>query len=264
MPPFLMAAIRFLIAGAILYVIELKRGSPRPTIPQWRSALIIGGFLLLVGNGGVSWAEQVMPSGVTALLISTTPFWFVVIDWLWYRADRPNSSVVVGLVVGLAGVLLLIGPDRILTGGGFPISGIVVLLIATVSWCAGSLYSRRAVLPSSPFMATAMEMLGGGALLLVASTVAGEPFTFDPATVTMKSLFAVGYLIVFGSLIGFTAYIWLLGVTTPARVSTYAYVNPVIAVFLGWTLGGEEMTARIAIAALVIVAGVAVIVLNRR
>jgi len=264
MPPFLMAASRFLIAGAILYAIERKRGSPRPTLLQWRSALIIGGFLLLVGNGGVSWAEQVIPSGVTALLISTTPFWFVVIDWFWFGADRPNRSVVAGLVVGLVGVLLLIGPERILTGGGFPLSGILVLLIATVSWCVGSLYSRRAVLPSSPFMATAMEMLGGGALLLVASTVVGEPFTFDPAAVSMKSLLAVSYLIVFGSLIGFTAYIWLLGVSTPARVSTYAYVNPVIAVFLGWTMGGEEMTLRIAIAALVIIAGVAVIVLNRR
>ncbi len=263
LPPFLMAGVRFVLAGSLLFLWELRRGSPLPTLLQWRSAAVIGSLLLLVGNGGVTWAEQSIPSGVTALLISTTPFWFVVIDWLFFGGVRPSRHIVIGLIIGLCGVVLLIGPDRILTGGGFPISGILVLMIATISWAWGSLYSRRAVLPSSPFMATAIEMLAGGGMLLVFSTIVGEPFRLDPATVSAKSLLALGYLFLFGSLLAFTAYTWLLGVSTPARVSTYAYVNPVIAVVLGWTLGGEEMTGRIIVSALIIVVGVVLIVMRK-
>jgi drug/metabolite transporter (DMT)-like permease len=160
--------------------------------------------------------------------------------------------------------VLLVGPDRILEGGGFSISGILVLMIATVSWAGGSLYSRRVPLPASPFMATAIEMLAGGGLLLVLSLILGEPFRIDSDSVTMKSVLALGYLFLFGSLVGFTAYVWLLRVSTPARVSTYAFVNPVIAVILGWTLGGEEMTGRMMIAALIIVVGVVLIVVRRK
>jgi len=264
LPPFLMAAIRFLLAGTILFLWERFRGSPMPTLLQWRSGAIVGGLLLLIGNGGVTWAEQVIPSGVTALLISTSPFWFVVLDWLIFGGVRPTRQIALGLVVGLCGVVLLIGPDRILAGGGFPVSGILVLMLATVSWAGGSLYSRRAPLPSSPFMATAVEMLAGGGLLLLLSVVTGEPFHLDPAAVSVKSLLALTYLFLFGSLVGFTAYVWLLRVTTPARVSTYAYVNPVIAVILGWTLGGEEMTGRMIVAALVIVVGVVLIVMRKQ
>jgi drug/metabolite transporter (DMT)-like permease len=263
-PPFLMAGVRFLIAGSLLFAWELRRGSAMPTLVQWRSAAIVGGLLLLVGNGGVTWAEQSIPSGVTALLISTSPFWFVVLDWLLFRGARPTGQIVLGLAVGLFGVVLLIGPDRILQGGGFSIAGILALMISTFSWAAGSLYSRRASMPPSPFMATAAEMLTGGVLLLLFSAVLGEPFRLDPATVTGTSLLALAYLLVFGSLVGFTAYVWLLRFSTPARVSTYAYVNPVIAVVLGWTLGGEEMSGRMVVAALIIVAGVVLIVMRRR
>jgi drug/metabolite transporter (DMT)-like permease len=258
----MMAGARFIVAGSVLYGWNRWRGMPAPTPLQWRSATIIGALLLLVGNGGVTWAEQMIPSGVTALLISTSPIWFVVLDWLWFGAARPTGKVVAGLALGLAGVVWLIGPDRILHGGGFPLSGILVLLLATISWAAGSLYSRRASLPASPFMATAMEMIGGGVLLLAASALTGEPWRLDPSTVALKSLLAVGYLAVFGSLVGFTAYVWLLRVVSPARVSTYAFVNPVIAVFLGWTLGGEEFTARMGLAALIIVGGVVLIVMR--
>ncbi len=258
----MMAGARFVVAGSVLYGWNRWRGMPAPTMLQWRSATMIGALLLLVGNGGVTWAEQMIPSGVTALLISTSPIWFVVLDWLWFGAARPTGRVVAGLALGLAGVVWLIGPDRILHGGGFPLSGILVLLLATISWAAGSLYSRRASLPSSPFMATAMEMIGGGALLLLVSALTGEPWRCDPSTVALKSLIAVGYLAVFGSLVGFTAYVWLLRVVSPARVSTYAFVNPVIAVFLGWTLGGEEFTARMGLAALIIVGGVVLIVMR--
>lgn len=264
LPPFLMAAARFLLAGSVLYVLAMRRGAVHPTSPQWRSGFIIGGLLLLIGNGGVTWAEQSIPSGVTALLISSSPFWFVVLDWLFFGGPRPTGRIVLGLTVGLSGVILLIGPDRILSGGGFSVAGLVVLLIATVAWAGGSLYSRRAALPASPLMATAVEMLAGGLLLLIVSAGAGEPFRLDPASVSPASLLALGYLFVFGSLVGFTAYVWLLRVSTPARVSTYAFVNPVIAVVLGWTLGGEEMTARMLLAAGVIVAGVVIIVLRKQ
>jgi drug/metabolite transporter (DMT)-like permease len=248
-----MAAVRFLVPGSILYLWERRRGAASPTMVQWRSAAIIGGMLLLVGNGGVTWAEQVIPSGVTALLISTSPFWFVLLDWILFGSGRPTGRVVTGLGIGLVGVVVLIGPDRILTGGGFPLSGILVLFLATVSWAAGSLYSRKAALPASP-------MLAGGMMLLLLSVAVGEPMRLDPSVVALKSVLALAYLSLFGSLVAFTAYVWLLRVSTAARVSTYAFVNPVIAVFLGWTLGGEEFTARIGIAAMVIVAGVVLIV----
>jgi drug/metabolite transporter (DMT)-like permease len=186
-----------------------------------------------------------------------------VLDWLIFGGVRPTGQIVLGLAVGLFGVLLLIGPDHILEGRGFSVTGILALMLATLSWAAGSLYSRRASMPPSPFMATAAEMLTGGVLLLLFSAVLGEPSRLDPAAVTGKSLIALTYLLIFGSLVGFTAYVWLLRVTTPARVSTYAYVNPVIAVVLGWTLGGEEMSGRMVIAALIIVAGVFLIVMRK-
>jgi drug/metabolite transporter (DMT)-like permease len=259
-PPFTMAGSRFLVAGSILYGWMRWRGTPTPTPAQWRSAMFIGAMLLLVGNGGVTWAEQAIPSGVTALLISTSPIWFVMLDWAWFGGARPARKVVAGLLLGLTGVIWLIGPDRIIHGGGFPLSGIVVLMIATASWAGGSLYSRRASLPPSPMMATAIEMLCGGLLLIVAGVGAGEPWDLHASAITLKSLLSVAYLAIFGSLVGFTAYVWLLRVVSPARVSTYAFVNPVIAVVLGWTLGGEEFSARMGLAALVIVAGVVLIV----
>jgi drug/metabolite transporter (DMT)-like permease len=262
LPPFLMAGGRFLAAGSLMYAWMRWRGSPAPTLAQWRSATIIGALLLLIGNGGVTWAEQMIPSGVTALLISTSPIWFVMLDWIWFGADRPTGKVLAGLSLGLAGVIWLIGPDKILQGGGFAPVGILVLMLATASWAGGSLYSRRASLPSSPFMATAMEMIAGAALLLAASALTGEMWHWDPSTVSLKSLLSVIYLAIFGSLIGFTAYVWLLRVVSPARVSTYAFVNPVIAVFLGWTLGGEEFSVRMGFAALVILVGVVLIVMR--
>jgi drug/metabolite transporter (DMT)-like permease len=262
LPPFMMAGGRFLAAGTLMYGWMRWRGVPAPTAPQWRSATIIGAMLLLVGNGGVTWAEQLIPSGVTALLISTSPIWFVMLDWIWFGAPRPTGRVVGGLALGLVGVAWLIGPEKILQGGGFAPSGILVLMVATASWAGGSLYSRRASLPASPFMATAIEMLSGGALLLIASAITGEPWRFDPSVVTLKSLLSVVYLAIFGSVVGFTAYVWLLRVVSPARVSTYAFVNPVIAVFLGWTLGGEEFSTRMGFAAVGIVVGVVMIVLR--
>jgi drug/metabolite transporter (DMT)-like permease len=258
-----MAGTRFLIPGLILYVWQRKSGVAAPRPAQWRSAAIIGALLLLIGNGGVSWAEKTIPSGVTALLVSTSPFWFVVLDWLWFGGPKPSGRTLAGLVLGLIGVAVLVGPDQLTGGGVLQPLGLGVLLVATVAWSSGSLYSRRAQLPESPYMATAAEMLAGGTCLLTVSLVAGEPFRLDWGTISLSSVLAVAYLSVVGSLIAFTAYVWLLRVSTPARVSTYAFVNPAIAVFLGWALGGEEISTRLAVAAVIIVISVVLIVARK-
>jgi drug/metabolite transporter (DMT)-like permease len=263
-PPFFMAATRFGVAGAVLYGWSRFKGAEKPTLRHWLSAAIVGGLMLLMGNGGLTWAEQMIPSGISALLIGTAPFWFVVLDWLWFGAARPTARVMAGLGVGLIGTLLLIGPEKIVTGEGLQMAGVIALLISTMAWAAGSLYSRRAILPRSPLLATSMEMLAGGGLLLLFGVLTGEPARLHLEMISLRSSLALVYLTVFGSLISFPAYIWLLRASTPSRVSTYAFVNPVIAVVLGWALGGEEITTRIAVAAVVIVAAVVLIVVKRR
>jgi drug/metabolite transporter (DMT)-like permease len=262
-PPFLMAGTRFILPGGVLYAWLRFRGTPAPVPLQWRSAAIIGALLLVAGNGGVTWAEQVVPSGVTALLISTVPLWIALQDWLWHGGKRPGLSMVSGIAIGFVGVLLLIGPAELLGGHSINLAGVVVLTIATISWSGGSLYSRTAPLPSSPLMAVAMEMLCGGTLLFLLGLLSGELPRVHLDLFSVRSLASLFYLMTFGSLIGFSAYIWLLRVVPASRVATYAYVNPVIAVVLGWALAGEELTARMLIAAVIIIAGV-VVIINKR
>jgi drug/metabolite transporter (DMT)-like permease len=261
MPPFLMAGSRFVIAGLILYLVATLQGAGRPTWKQWRSAAIIGGLLLLGGNGGVVWSETRVPSGLAALMVATVPFWIVVLDWLRPGGVRPSGRVLLGVFLGMAGIILLIGPDK--SGGNIDILGALALIIASLSWSAGSLYSRRAELPRSPLLATGMEMLAGGALLLIAGAVTGEPGRLRPEAISLQSALSLLYLILFGSLIGFTAYIWLLRVAPPARVATYAYVNPVVAVFLGWVFAGEQLSLQTIIASVVIIAAVVIITTYR-
>jgi drug/metabolite transporter (DMT)-like permease len=258
-PPLLMAAVRFLIAGGALYAWLRWRGAARPAATHWRAAAMVGAFMLLGGNGAVVWAEQRVPSGVTALLVAMVPLWMVLIDWARPGGVRPTLLVAAGLALGLAGLALLIGPEQLLGGARTDHAGALVLALGCLSWSLGSVYSRHAPLPSSPQLATAMEMLAGGALLLVASLARGEWPLLDPHAVSLRSLAALGFLVVFGSLVAFSAYIWLLRQTTPARVSTYAYVNPVVAMLLGWAFAGEPLSARTLLAAAVIVAGVVLI-----
>jgi len=258
LPPLLMAGIRHLIAGLILYLIFRSRGEPRPTRIQWRSALLLGGLLLLGGNGLVSLAETSVPSGIAALMVAAVPFWMVLLNAA-EQQTRPRLSVLAGLVLGVIGLAILVFP----TGGHAPDhvdpTGIWVLLAATFSWAIGSLYAHRAPMPSSTFLGIGMEMITGGILCLVVGLMTGEGAALHLASVTPKSLIALAYLIVFGSLLGFSAYVWLLKVTTPARASTYAFVNPVIAVLLGWALAGEALTLRITLAGGTIVAAVCLI-----
>jgi drug/metabolite transporter (DMT)-like permease len=262
MPPFLMAGARFLIAGGLLYLWAVWKGAARPTGQQWRATAIVGGLLLLGGNGVVVWAETRVPSGLAALMVATVPFWIVVLDWLRPGGARPAGRVLFGVGLGMAGIFLLIGPGKE-GGGNVDLIGALMLIVASLSWATGSLYSRRARLPQPALLATGMEMLAGGALLVVAGLVMGEGGRLQLDAISLRSLLALLYLVVFGSLIGFTAYIWLLGVTAPARVATYAYVNPVVAVFLGWAFAGEQLTFQTIIAAAVIVAAVVIITTYR-
>jgi drug/metabolite transporter (DMT)-like permease len=254
-----MAAIRFLIAGGVLYAWMRFRGAQRPTRANWKAATIIGGLLLLGGNGGVTKAEQVIPSGLTAVLITIVPIWMALVEL--FQKDRvvPTPQTVLGLVLGFGGVVLLVGPGGLAGSGGLNPLWVGVLLFASLSWAIGSVYSRKASLPKTPLLGSGMEMLAGGVLLLLVSLVSQEWVGFQPSNVSFLSLVSFLYLIVFGSLIAFSSYVWLLTKTTTARASTYAYVNPVVAVFLGYFLAGEQLTFRTLLASSMIVIAVVVI-----
>jgi drug/metabolite transporter (DMT)-like permease len=263
LPPFIMAGTRFLVAGALLYVWARFRSGERPSPGHWRSAFIIGGLMLLGGNGGVVWAEQFVASGLAALIVATVPLWMVLFEWLGPDGTRPTRLTLLGLITGFVGVAVLVGGGDGLDAARVPWIPGAVLLFASASWAAGSLYSRRALLPCSPLVATAMEMLGGGTLLLLAGALTAEGGSVALEQVSTRSALSLAYLILFGSILAFTAYIWLLRVTTPARVSTYAYVNPVVAVALGWLLASEPFTPRIGLAAALIVAAVFAVIVAR-
>jgi drug/metabolite transporter (DMT)-like permease len=263
LPQFLMAGVRHLTAGVVLYAFAIRRGDhvgDRPTAAGWRAAAVIGGALLLGGNGGVVWAEQYVSSGLAALFVSTLPIWMALLDRVFY-GQPIVPRVLGGLVLGFGGVALLIG--RVETGGAEPWSALV-LLGASLSWASGSLYARTAPLPRRPMVGTAMQMLAGSVWLFGASVLAGEPGRLTAGMFTPPAVAAVVYLTFVGSLIGFTAYIWLLGVAPISLVSTYAYVNPVVAVLLGWALLGEPITSRLAVAGTAIVLAVALIASVRR
>ena len=257
-PPLLMAGIRFVIAGSLMYFWGVLRGHERPTRAHWKTAAIIGLMLLLVGNGALSWSEQIIPSGVAALLVAVTPLWFVLLEWI-HGGVRPTVGVFLGLFLGTLGIIVLIDPANLVGGLSVNIVGALVLLGSSICWAVGSIYSRRASLPSSPAIANGMEMLVGGVGLLVIGTVTGEWSSFHPSAITIRSMLAVAYLIVFGSIIGFSSFVYVLHSTTPARASTYAYVNPIVAVLIGWAIGGETLGGRVLLAAALIVAAVAAI-----
>ena len=256
-PPHLMSGARFLVAGLVLYLWTRQRGDPKPTAIQWRSAAMVGAFLLLGGNATVAWAEQQVPSGLAAVLIAVAPIWMVAFEWA-RGGPRPGKRVIAGLILGLAGVALLVSPRGDSATQVNPI-GAVMLVLASASWAWGSVVSKSAPLPKSRFLATSMEMIGGGVLLLLTALAVGQFADFRPTEVSANAVLAWLFLVVFGSLVGFTAFIWLLGVTSIAKVGTYAYVNPIVAVFLGWAILDEPVTGRTLLAALVILLGVALV-----
>jgi drug/metabolite transporter (DMT)-like permease len=261
-PPLLMAGGRSLLAGLILYAVMRLRGAERPTAVHWGHAFVIGSLLLLGGNGGVSWAQQTVPSSIAALIVAATPLWMNLIDWLRPAGKRPHARVFIGLFVGFVGVALIVTSRDHLGHRLLGPVGATVLLLATVSWAFGSVFSRHARQPESPLLAIGMQMIAGGVALLISGAAIGETARFHPAQITSASATAFVYLTFAGSLIGFTAYVWLLQVSTPARVSTYAYVNPLIAVLLGRLILNEPIPQSVALAGALILASVILITLR--
>ncbi len=263
-PPFLMAGTRHLLAGLVLYPLARLRGARRPTPANWSAAALMGVLLLVIGNGGVSWAEQIVPSGVTALLVASVSLWMVIIEWLRPDGVRPTSRVAIGLVLGFLGLVFLMGPSKLAGGGRVDPLGATLLICASLSWATGSVFSKRLRLPSSLLLGTAMQCLSGGAVLILLGLLTGQSARLHWQAVTLRSALSLGYLVVFGSLLGFSAYTWLLAHAPPARVATYAYINPIIAMFLGWALAGEQITLRTLLAAAVIVAAVVLVITARQ
>jgi drug/metabolite transporter (DMT)-like permease len=263
-PPFLMAAVRFLVPGLILVIWKRASGDPAPSGRQWLSAVTIGLFLLLAGNGLLSWAEKRIDSGIASLLIGTVPIWMVLIDTLLISKRKPRLGAIIGLLTGFAGIVILVGPRHLLTGEGhYDLVGFAVTLLAALFWSFGSVISRKANLPSSPLLATGMEMLGGSAGLFLVSLIGGEWHSFHISAVASHSWFGLLYLIIAGSLGGFVAYTWLLRNAPISLIATYAYVNPIVAILLGYFFAGEQLTSQVLVSALIIIGSV-ILINNRR
>ena len=259
-PPFLHASLRFLISGVILYIWRRAAGDSAPTFSNWKSTAIVGAALLLGGNGLVAWAEKSVPSGIAALMIATSPFWLTLFESLRAGGTKPTWQAILGLIVGFGGVFLLIGPAEI-TGAeeSFDTFGTILLLLAPLFWSMGSIYAKNADMPTSTLLSTGMQMLTGAVSLFIVSLIRGELNGFSIELVSMRSWLGLLYLITFGSLIGFVSYGWLLHNAPISLVSTYAYVNPVVAVLLGNLLADEPLNGRILIAAAIIIGSVVLI-----
>ena len=264
-PPFLMAGTRFLVSGAILLIWRRAAGDAMPTPRQWRSTAIVGILLLLGGNGLVSFAEKRIASGVAALIVGTVPLWLVLIEAIRLGGVRPSPLAIFGLLIGFGGIYLLVGPEDLNSASlQFDAFGVGTVVLAAFLWSLGSIYSRGADLPTSSLMATGAEMLTGGFVILAFSASIGEWKDFNFSVVTTSSWIGLVYLITFGSMVGFVSYIWLLQNAPVSLVATYAYVNPLVAVFLGAWLANETLNARILVAALIIIGSVVLINQTKR
>jgi drug/metabolite transporter (DMT)-like permease len=261
LPPLLMAGIRFIIAGCILFLFARRKSTEPLKAEHWKSAFITGAFLLLGGNGGVVWAEQFVPSGLTAVLIATVPLWIAILSWILKKGDKPGAKTITGVLLGFAGLILLVNPFERSTQN-INIIGIAAILLASLSWASGTLYTRYAKQHDSKITAAAMQMLGGGILLTITGLLRGEISDINIQGISLKSVIAFLYLIFIGSIIGFTSYIYLISAAGPSRASTYAYVNPVVAVFLGWLMAGEIINLRIILSTVIIIISVAIINTN--
>jgi drug/metabolite transporter (DMT)-like permease len=261
-----MAAARWIVPGLLMIVwARWREGAPAPTYAQLRSTAIVGLLLIVGGNGLVSWAEQWVASGIAALLIASIPLWMAALEWGRARVrgmeHRLSAAALAGLLVGFAGVAILVRATPARAPG--EALAMASLVLAALLWAIGSLIARHADLPRSAILGTGMEMLWGGVALLFLGTATGEWSRLDLDSVSARSAGALAYLMVFGSILGFSAYVWLLRVSTPAKVSTYAYVNPLVAVLLGWGLGGEPLTARVLAAAALVIGSVVMITSSR-
>jgi drug/metabolite transporter (DMT)-like permease len=261
-PPFLMAGARFLLAGLIMFAIAWLQGSGKSSCANWRTSLIIGACLLLAGNGGVTISEQYIDTGLAALIVTIVPIYIVILGWATGMAPKPAPIIWLGLIGGFVGVGILLGPALGFSSknGRQPAIGMSILLVSSFIWSAGSLYSRTAKHAASPFLTAAQQMVCGGLLLLLTGIVTGELQRFHPGSISARSLGAFIYLVVIGAVVGYTAYIWLLCHCDPAKVATYAYVNPIVAVLLGAGFAGEKLSIRVLIAAALIIGSVAIVI----
>jgi len=258
-PPFLLGGSRFLAAGALLYAIARARGSRPPSAAEWRLGLVTGFLMLAIGNGAVVWAELTVPSGIVALIVSTVPVWVVLFGWMRPHGKRPRAATFVGLALGLVGMVILIGPRSLVGDGRGPALGALVLVVGSMTWAVGTLMTRTTGAIRSPMVFSSVQMLSAGVSLGALALAAGEIGSFSVADVSLKSGLSWLYLVLAGSIVAYSAYVYLLGVVSAAKAATYAYVNPVIAVLLGWAFANEPIGARTLVAAAVILAGVAII-----
>jgi drug/metabolite transporter (DMT)-like permease len=261
-PPLLMMGVRHSVAGALVYVWARRRGASAPRFKQWGYAVIAGALLFLGGHGTLAWAEQKVPSGLAALLCATLPLWTVLVAQFDGTERKLGLRAWLGLLLGFAGVALLIGPDALRARLDLLAAGAV--LSSALLWALGTSYTRAARMPSSTVLSAAMQMMSGGATLLIASLLTGEAGRVHLANITTRSVFALAYLIVFGSIIAFTVYTWLVTVSSPSMLSTYAYVNPAVAVLIGWVVAGEVVGVRTLAATAIILAGVALVSTRRK
>jgi drug/metabolite transporter (DMT)-like permease len=258
-PPLLMMGLRHLTAGLVLYAWVRLRGTPAPLRKYWKPAIIAGALFFLGGHGTLAWAEQQVPSGLAALLCATLPLWIVLLTRITGQKRNLEWSVMSGVLLGFLGVALLIGPAALHGDSGISLLGFAMALLGALLWAVGTIYTQHVELPASASLSAAMQMIAGGATLCVTSMFAGESGRVHLAAITAKSVLSLAYLTMFGSLIAFSAFTWLHKVSSPTKNSTYAYVNPVVAVFLGWFLAGEAIGARTLLATSVILAGVALV-----
>lgn len=263
-PPFFVSGMRFFVAGCVLFAFARLRNREVLTWRMWRAATAMGALFFLICHGGLSWAAQHVSSGVSALLMSSISMWTAVLEWARPSAAKPGRRIMISLMIGFVGIALLVVRPEVLAGSTFGTIGAGVVLVGAFSWAAGTVLTRRMPLPSSTVLSASMQMIGGGGLLLLVAVLSGQAAKLNVGAISTQSWIAMLFLTAIGSLVGFTCYIWLLGVASPTRVATYAYVNPIIALFLGWVIGGEQLSLRSLIASVIVVGSVATIITSRK
>jgi drug/metabolite transporter (DMT)-like permease len=262
-PPLLFAAMRFLIAGLVLFGWMIARGEPSPTRRQWMSVLLLAFLIFLIDYGLLFWAEQRVPSGVAAVMMATIPVFIALSEILFLRTQRLTVRLALALLIGIGGVVVLMSHSLNLGGAPVDRPGAVALIIGSISWSIATVLSRKLPLPPSKVMSSGTQMFAGGIMLAVTAAALGEFRDFHPSTVSSAAWFSLIYLIIAGSIVGFTAYVWLIHHESPTKVGTYAYVNPVVAVLLGYFLGGETLGLRTVLGTMFVLISVVVITTTR-
>jgi drug/metabolite transporter (DMT)-like permease len=263
-PPFVVSGSRFFLAGVVLFCFARTRTSEKVTVRMWASATVMGTLFFVICHGGLSWAAQHVPSGISALLMASVSMWTALIEIVTRSKSRPGVRVMVSLLVGFVGITLLVVKPELLAGSHVGSLGATVALIGAFSWALGTVLTKRVPRPESTILSAGMQMMCGGGLLLIVAMVSGQTAGWNPQGISSQGLLAMAFLTLIGSLVGFTCYVWLLGQCSPTQVATYAYVNPIIALILGWAIAGEQLTERSLIASVIVVGAVASIITARR